>query len=57
MLWVTVPVLLVWLMRCWLIAHRGEMDEDPIVFAIKDRASLGFGLIVVAAFVLARVNW
>lgn len=56
-LWATVPVLLVWLMRCWLIAHRGEMDEDPIVFAIKDRASLGFGVIVAAAFLLARINW
>ena len=33
------PVLLYWISRVWLIAHRGQMHDDPIVFALKDRVS------------------
>lgn len=39
LLWFVLPVLFYWLTRMWVIAHRGEMLEDPIVFTIKDRAS------------------
>jgi len=52
-LWVTVPLLLFWISRVWLIAHRGEMHDDPVVFAIRDRTSYLVGFFVVAAFVLA----
>jgi len=54
-LWATVPVLLAWLMRCWLLAHRGEMNEDPIVFAIRDRVSILCGLLVALTFVAAAL--
>lgn len=30
------PIMLAWSTRLWLLTHRGEMDEDPIYFAIKD---------------------
>jgi 4-hydroxybenzoate polyprenyltransferase len=33
------PVLLYWISRVWLVAHRGQMHDDPIVFALKDRVS------------------
>jgi 4-hydroxybenzoate polyprenyltransferase len=39
-LWLLCPVLLYWISRTWLIAHRGEMHDDPVVFAVKDRGSL-----------------
>ena len=39
MLWVFCPILLYWIGRVWLITGRGRMDEDPIVFAIRDRVS------------------
>lgn len=55
LLWAAVPVLLAWLMRAWLLAHRGEMNEDPIVFAIKDPSSLLAGALVVAAFAAGKV--
>jgi 4-hydroxybenzoate polyprenyltransferase/phosphoserine phosphatase len=55
LLWCSVPVLLAWLMRMWLLAHRGTMDEDPIVFSTRDKASLIAGLLVVATFVAAKV--
>jgi 4-hydroxybenzoate polyprenyltransferase len=51
-----IPILLAWLMRCWLFAHRGFMDEDPIVFAIKDPKSLMLGVFFVAVFVAANVS-
>lgn len=38
-LYVITPVILYWLLRMWFIAHRGMMDEDPIVFMIKDKVS------------------
>jgi hypothetical protein len=36
-------------------AHRGEMHDDPIVFAIKDKASLIAAALIVASFVLASI--
>ena len=47
-LWLLVPVLLLWLSRLWLQASRGELHEDPVVYAITDKRSLLLGLIVVA---------
>ena len=45
-LWLLVPVLLLWLSRLWLLASRGQLDEDPVVYAITDRRSLALGAIV-----------
>jgi 4-hydroxybenzoate polyprenyltransferase len=47
-LWLLVPVLLLWLSRLWLLASRGELNEDPVVYAITDKRSLLLGVIVVA---------
>jgi 4-hydroxybenzoate polyprenyltransferase/phosphoserine phosphatase len=47
-LWLLVPVMLLWLSRLWLTASRGELDEDPVVYAITDRRSLFLGAVVIA---------
>jgi 4-hydroxybenzoate polyprenyltransferase len=47
-LWLLVPVLLLWLYRLWLQASRGELHEDPVVYAITDKRSLLLGAVVVA---------
>ncbi|MCB0310146.1 MAG: UbiA family prenyltransferase [Bdellovibrionales bacterium] len=52
-LWMICPVLLYWLSRIWLLAHRGELDEDPIVFALSDKASYISGLVSLAFVLLA----
>lgn len=52
-LWLACPVLLYWISRAWMIAHRGLMDDDPIIFAVKDRQSLVTGLLIAAIFMLA----
>ena len=46
-LWLLVPVLLLWISRLWLLASRGQLDEDPVVYAITDKRSLALGVIVV----------
>ena len=38
-LWMLCPLLLYWVSRAWLIAHRGAMHDDPVVFALVDRVS------------------
>ena len=47
-LWLLVPVLMLWLSRLWLLASRGELHEDPVVYAITDKRSLLLGAVVVA---------
>jgi 4-hydroxybenzoate polyprenyltransferase len=54
MLWLACPALLAWLMRAWLIAHRGAMHDDPIVFALKDRTSWLILIFIATAFALGR---
>jgi 4-hydroxybenzoate polyprenyltransferase/phosphoserine phosphatase len=46
-LWLLVPVLLLWISRLWLQASRGELDEDPVIYAVTDRRSLLLGVVVV----------
>ena len=42
-IWLACPLLLYWITRTWMIAHRGWMHEDPVVFAMKVRNSLLLG--------------
>lgn len=49
-IWIACPLLLAWVSRVWMLAHRGYMNEDPIVFAVRDRVSLGIGALIAAAF-------
>jgi 4-hydroxybenzoate polyprenyltransferase len=52
-LWLIVPLMLFWLYRVWLLGSRGEMDEDPVIFALRDRISLVVGAFVVVVAILA----
>lgn len=38
-LWLLCPLLLYWVSRVWVVAHRGVMNDDPVVFAATDRVS------------------
>lgn len=42
-LWALCPLVLHWIGRLWLAAGRGEMDDDPVVYALRDRASWATG--------------
>lgn len=39
-IWGCIPVLVFWISWVWLQAHRGNMHDDPLVFAVKDKFSL-----------------
>lgn len=52
-LWGVCLVLLFWVSRIVLLAHRGAVHEDPVVFALKDRTSRVVLLMVTALFATA----
>jgi 4-hydroxybenzoate polyprenyltransferase/phosphoglycolate phosphatase-like HAD superfamily hydrolase len=57
MLWAVVPVLLFWMCRLWLSACRGYVDDDPILYAARDRISwyaIGLGSLIYLAAWLPR---
>ena len=53
LLWLIMPLMILWLCRVWLLASRGELHEDPVVFALTDRMSLLIGAAVALIAVLA----
>lgn len=55
LLWAACLVLLYWIARMVLVASRGKMDDDPTVFAARDRISLLSVAIIGALFVAAKV--
>jgi 4-hydroxybenzoate polyprenyltransferase len=44
-LWLLMPVLILWISRVWLLASRGQLHEDPVVYAITDKTSWLLGAI------------
>lgn len=46
LLWVIVVVLLYWISRLWILAGRGEVNEDPVMFALKDKTTYLAGAVV-----------
>jgi 4-hydroxybenzoate polyprenyltransferase len=54
-MWLMTPLMILWLSRIWLLASRGELDEDPVIFAVTDRMSLLIGAAMVVVAVLATL--
>ena len=52
-LWLVTPPLLYWTLRMWLLAHRGQMPDDPVLFAVKDPASYAVAAAVAAVLLAA----
>ncbi|MEJ8572624.1 UbiA family prenyltransferase [Microbaculum marinum] len=52
-LWAFPPVLFLWIGRIWLLCQRGELNDDPVAFAVRDRASVALGAVMAAAFLAA----
>lgn len=44
-LWLVIPVLLLWLSQVWMLASRGQMHDDPVVWAITSKRSLLLGAV------------
>ncbi len=49
-LWAIPPVLLLWILRIWLVSNHGDLDDDPVLYALRDPASLFLAGLVTLAF-------
>jgi 4-hydroxybenzoate polyprenyltransferase/phosphoserine phosphatase len=58
-MWSAVPVMLFWISWMWMKAHRGEMHDDPLLFAVRDKASLLSGCaFALVLFIATRgISW
>lgn len=54
LMWLLCPLLLYWISYVWLIAHRGRMRDDPLVFTIRDRPSQAVGLLSAIVFLISK---
>ena len=52
-LWLLCPLMLYWVGRVWLLAHRGQVNEDPLVFALKDKLSYAVGAVALVVLLAA----
>lgn len=53
LIWLACPLLLFWVTRVWMLTHRGQMHDDPVVFAVSDRVSLIVGVLFCLVFLAA----
>jgi 4-hydroxybenzoate polyprenyltransferase len=56
-LWLLCPLIMYWISRVWVIAYRGKMDGDPVLFALKDRVSCVTGLCAALVIGAASLAW
>ncbi len=55
LLWAVPIGLSLWLGRIWLLCGRGELEDDPVAFAVKDRISLLLAAAMAVIFVAAVI--
>lgn len=53
LIWFLCPLLLFWILRLWFITNRGELHEDPVVYALTNRTSLLVGALCVLVVLFA----
>ena len=53
LLWLVALSLIYWLSRLWIKSARGEMEDDPIVYAARDRASRLVAVVIVVSSLVA----
>jgi 4-hydroxybenzoate polyprenyltransferase len=53
LIWTLCVLLLYWVSRIWMTAGRGQMHDDPVVFALRDRQSLAMGALAAVVIALA----
>jgi 4-hydroxybenzoate polyprenyltransferase len=56
-MWAAVPVMLFWISWMWMKAHRGQMHDDPLIFALRDKASLIAGVAFTAVLAMGSRGW
>ncbi len=54
-IWLGCPLMLYWVSRVWLLARRGRVHDDPLVFAMRDKVTYVVGIIAIV--ILAAAKW
>lgn len=54
--WLAIPFLMYLIGRMWFKAHRGEMNQDPVLFLFRDWQSLVTVVLMGASLVLAHIG-
>jgi hypothetical protein len=54
LMWLLCPLQLYWISYVWLIAHRGKMRDDPLVFTMRDRPSQVVGVLSAIVFLVSK---
>lgn len=57
LIWCAVPVHLFWISWVWLKTHRGQMHDDPLLFALRDKASLLAGAAFALVLLAGSRSW
>jgi 4-hydroxybenzoate polyprenyltransferase len=52
-LWGFPPLMFLFIVRIWLVSARGEMMDDPVAFAIRDRMCIGLLTLLMVCFGMA----
>lgn len=52
-LWIVPALMLYWVSRMWMKTHRGEIDDDPVVFAVRDWQSIAILTMIAGLFYTA----
>ncbi len=54
LIWLACPLLLYWVSRIWLLARRGIVHDDPLVFALRDKVTYIVALLGLIIFMAAK---
>ena len=57
MIWPLAPIILYIILRIWVLAGRGELHDDPVVFIISDWRSQLMIAVASALLLAAAVPW
>lgn len=57
LLWLLSPLFLYWISRIWMLSYRGEIDEDPVLFVVKDRTTYLVGAVAGLIMYAATRSW
>ena len=53
LLWLICPLMLYWITRTWILADRGEIHSDTLLFALRDRVTYIIGFLVILVLAAA----
>jgi hypothetical protein len=56
-LWAALPLLLYYILRIWVIAGRGKLDADPIIYTVKSRSTYYVAAMVLIVVIAATTTY